>query len=438
VATYYVYSGAGGANTGGSWANAYVAFGSAVTAASADGDIILVHYTHQEENGADTTYTFGNNVRIVSVDKDSSDAPTVMGTGGWIGNSTTNRFVRMAGSDRRLHFHGITLRTAGSTADEIGFGATSSGTNQTYENCYFWAGNTAATFCSIDIGLGGYGFFRFVGCTFRFGATTQFVGIGAHCEFLGCSVSSSGSTPTTLIGTRSTSFKASARFSACDLSLITGTLVGNIEGRHPIIFERCKFGSAVTVMASQTTNPTEDSASVTVLDCDSGDVHYRFEHHDALGSTISETGIYLTAGAAAQSWKIVTTANVKPGTPYRSPWITMHNMGSSSITPYLEILRDGSTTAYTDAEVWAEAIAKTTSGFPLGTFYTDGAAILASGTSQANGAGLGSWTGESGTAWSGKIDSGASLTPAEVGGLTMRVSVQAASSTVYVDPQIRT
>ena len=68
------------------------------------------------------------------------------------------------------------------------------------------------------------------------------------------------------------------------------------------------------------------------------------------------------------------------------------------------------------------------------------AAFLAgtAGTSQAAGAGLGSWTGESGTAWSGKVDSGASVTPAETGYLSGRVCVGAASITVYVDPVIRT
>ena len=65
-------------------------------------------------------------------------------------------------------------------------------------------------------------------------------------------------------------------------------------------------------------------------------------------------------------------------------------------------------------------------------------ALGTSSTAQANGAGLGSWTGENATAWSGKIDSGSAVTPAEVGALRGRICVAATSATVYIDPQIRT
>lgn len=434
MATYRVNSAAAGANDGSSWTDAYTAFGSAVTAASADGDIILVHYTHQEEIAADTTYTLQNNVRVVSVDKDSSDAPTVMGTGGWIGNSTTNRTMSFSGADRRVYLDGITLRTSGATADSLSVGG-SSGFSSVWSGCYFWHGNSAtSSVINLANSVGATG--RYLDCTFRFGDTSQKLICNGLVEIIGGSISASGSIPTALFD--SSSSANTVAITGMDLSLITGTLVQDNDAGSKFVFDRCRLGSGVVPLASQTSNPTLGSASVLILDSNSGDTHISFGHFDALGSTVSDTSIYFTAGAAAQSWKIDTTSNVKPGVPYVSPWIAMHNTGLSSITPYLEILRDGSASAYTDAEVWAEFVAKTTSGYTIGTRYSDGAAALASGSSQASGAGLGSWTGESGTAWSGKIDSGSSFTPAEVGGITARVVVGVASSTVYVDPQIRT
>ena len=116
---------------------------------------------------------------------------------------------------------------------------------------------------------------------------------------------------------------------------------------------------------------------------------------------------------------------------------TPQSIGTSAIQPYLEILRDGSTTAYTDAEVWADFSVQNNTGFTLSSIVNDRAAPLAAGTAQDNGVGLSGWTGESGTAWSGKLVS-PSVTPAEVGDLRARVCVGAPSLTVYVDPRIRT
>ena len=47
------------------------------------------------------------------------------------------------------------------------------------------------------------------------------------------------------------------------------------------------------------------------------------------------------------------------------------------------------------------------------------------------------WTGENAAAWFGKLDSGAAITPAEIGHIRARVCVGEPSITVYVDPQIR-
>lgn len=439
MATFYVNSGAGGTNAGTSWTNAYTAFGSAITAATTAGDVILVHYTHQEELAADTIYTLAADIFVVSVNKDSSDEPTAMGTGGWIGNSTTNRSITFAGVDRAAYFFGVTLRTAGSTADMINL-SDSVGQSMTYQDCYMWAGNTNSG-SHITLTDTTLAFARFINCTFRFGNTSQQFRHYGEVIIEGGAISSDGSTPATLI--RDVADSCRYFFSGFDMSLVTGTLVPSMNAVVPVYLERCKLGAGVTVLASQTGNPTEASGQVYMFDCHSGDTHGMFGYYNALGQVTSDTGIYFTAGAAQQSWKIVTTSYATRMTPFITPSIDLYNTGTSAITPYLEILRDGSTTAFTDQEVWAEFSAKTTSGSVLATSSRDRDsmreyALGSSSTAQANGAGLGSWTGESGTAWSGKIDSGSSITPAEVGALRGRICVAATSTTLYVDPQIRT
>ena len=195
-------------------------------------------------------------------------------------------------------------------------------------------------------------------------------------------------------------------------------------------------------MAAQALN-NRSGAEVWIIDCSdaAGTPNEKlFGYYNALGSVVSDTSIYTTAGAAAQSWKIVTTANATKGVPFETPWIQLHNTGTSAITPYLELVRSGSATAYKDNEVWAEVMCKTTSGYTIATYYADKASLGSAGADQATGGlAAGDWTGENATSWFGKIDSGAAITPAEVGSISMRVCVGIASkSDIYIDPQIRT
>jgi len=359
-----------------------------------------------------------------------------MGTANWIGNSTTNRTINFGSSiDNRLYVYGVTLRTAGATADNIVL-ASASGTAMVFDSGYLWAGNTGSV-NSITSGnnSGGLNDVLVKNTTLRFGAagnTITTLSTGGRLQFENCTVSSAGTAPTSLCTS------GNLTFVGCDLSFVTGNLVGNNLSSSNFVFQQCLIAGGVTPMASQTSNPTASSAKVWLFDCASGYTHGLFGYYDALGSVVSDTGIYYTTGAAAQSWKIVTTANSSFLNPFQTPWINFYNTGTSAITPYFEILRDGSTTAYQDDEVWAEFSAKVTTGSTQASFYTDRVAPTGTPSNLAAGAGLGSWTGESGTAWSGKIDSGSSMTPAENGHIRGRVSVGEPSITVYIDPQIRT
>jgi hypothetical protein len=430
------------------WTKACTSFATVLAAASSGTDIIVINKAGvadaDEELSADTVWATANSVSIISATKDDTSTaytPSAMGTDYWLGNSTTNRRVGLGGgADDRVFVYGLTFRTAGSTGDFMGLNY-SNAADTVWSNCYFWHGNTD-TGSHIQVGYGNSQapYNEFEDCTFVFGSTSQTIQVTGVAEFYNCNFAPTGQLPTSLL-TPYDHFR-SALFSGCDLSaLASKTLVPNNVWTGKVVLERCKLASSMTILASQTSNPTRYSPQVYVHDCNSGDTHLQFGYYDALGTIISETGIYYTSGAAAQSWKIVTTANTSFYMPFETPWIDLYHAGTSAITPYFEIVRSGSATAYQNDEIWAEFTAKTTSGSTKASAVTSDRKDIDGGTAaadQAAGAGTGSWTGENATSWSGKIDSGSALTPAETGYIRGRICVGEPSITVYVDPQIRT
>ena len=431
------------------WTKACTSFATVLAAASGGTDIIVINKAGvadgDEELSADTVFITANSVSIISATKDDTSTaytPSPMGTDYWIGNSTTNRRVGLGGgADDRVFVYGITFRTAGSTGDFMGLNYSNAGADATWSSCYFWHGNTDSTsFILIGQGNSQFPHNEFFNCTFVFGNASQYVNIAGVAEFYNCTFAPTGTVPNALIGPAD--YFRFALLSGCDLSYLTSkTLVPNVPSGGKVVLERCKLAAGMTMLAAQTSNPTRVSPQVYVHDCDSGDTHLLFGYYNALGSVISDTGIYYTSGAAAQSWKIVTTANCSFYLPFETPWIDLYHTGTSEITPYFEIVRSGSATAYQSDEIWAEFNAKTTSGSTKASAIYSDRKDIDGGTAaadQAAGAGVDSWTGENATSWSGKIDSGSALTPAETGYIRGRICVGEPSITVYVDPQIRT
>lgn len=438
MATYFVAS--SGSNTApyDTWAKAATSIQTALTAASGGTDIVVIQKdavpTGDAEASGNVTYTTANSVTVISATNDGGSAYTysAMGATYWLGNSTTARnIVFDGGADDRVLLAGLTFRTASTGVLRLANGA--AGVQIIGHDLYLWNGGAA----SIHLGIN-YAHIHLINPTFRFGATGAGLSINGSVEIEGGSVSSAGSAPTALVSNVSSAGDADLRWIGGDLSHCTGTLAGNLTNYAELIFDRCKLGSGATAMAAQTSNPTRASAHVWLLDCSSGDTHGIFEYHNALGSLTRDTGIYYTGGAPGNlSWKIVTTANCGPTSPFFTPWIAQFVAGGgSAITPRFEVARDGSATAFTNAELFAQFMAKATGGSTLATRYSDGVLPWATSTAQDTGAGTGAWAGLSGTAWSGKVDAGTSLTVAEDGDLSGRVAVAVASATVYVHPDL--
>lgn len=451
MATYFVAS--GGSNTApyDTWAKAARSLQTALTAATAAGDIVVLQYNAvpaaDAEIAAATTFAMSGGLAALicaSNDGGSAYTPTPMGTGNWIGNSTTNRQITLSGAVKAQIF-GLTMRTAGTASNNLLIGTTSDDFQYEFEGCYFWHGNSSAT-SFIRLGPvatnSANGIIALRNCTFRGSNAAQAIRISATVEMYGCTLSPAGVRPTTSIFNSSDSSDAGGcglLAVGCDFSFgFSAALVGSVL-RPPQNFEfvQCELGTGYSMLATQSV-ANKSSGRVWVRDCASGDVHGLMGYADALGSVVSDTGIYVTSGAAGQSLRVVTTSAANYYTPFVTPWIDLYNAGTSSITPRFEILRNGSTTAFQDDEVWAEFMAKVISGSTQSTLYSDRMALASTPANQAAGVGLGSWTGESGTAWSGKVDSGSSLTPAELGYIRGRLVVGEPSTTVYFDPQIRT
>lgn len=457
MADYFVKASGSDANDGLSWATAkatlHTATTGALAVATASGDRIYVKYDDAFILTAGTTFTAANNIAVIAVS--STDyttgtnwTPAVMdGTTGYIGHTTTSWSITVAGAFK-CYFYGLALRTAGAGNVAITL-SSPDGNHFEFESCYFWSGTTSSS-AGIYTGTGGTGlnfYTKVISCTFRFGHVSQKIFIRSSLDIIGGGISSSSTAITTIFLFDQNSTVSNAVVSGFDMSAAasSATIDGNsVTGGNALMLDNCKLPSAWsgTWIATQT-SANKSSALLTAFNCSSGDTHYDFAYADSFGVLTAVTTPYFGTGAKydgtnAVCWKIVTTANCSYYTPFVSPWIEKYHSGTSAITPYLEILRNDSTTAFNNDEVWGEFSVQATSGSVLPVFKNDRKALEASAASQANGAGLASWTGESGTAWSGKVDSGTSATPAEIGMLRARVCVGATSTTVYVDPFIRT
>jgi len=436
MATYFVNSAAAGTASGADWTNAFLTLTAGLAAATADGDIVKVHYAHLESNTT-ISYTALNHISIISVDKDNSDALRVMGTTGYI--RTTSGNLNYAGAFR-VFVYGLTTFIDNAAARILSIPSTD-GAHWNWESCHISLRHGSSSTSAVRVGGNdAQAFCRLLNCTLKFGNVSNVIVVSGHLILEGCDIEATGVAPTNLIGFSITD-SGGGHLDAigCDLSFLgANNLVANSPTQKGVArFSQCKLGASYVMLETQT-HLNRSSAEVYIFDCHSGDTHGLFGYADPMGSVVSDTGIFFTSGAAAQSWKITTTANCSYSTPFTTPWFGYYNTVTTAITPYAEILRDGSTTAYQDDEVWCNMMAKVTDASTRASFSSDRMTLLGTPANQAAGAGLGSWTGEGGSAWSGKVGLNATITPAEVGHISMQFVVGEPSITVYADPQIRT
>ena len=439
MATVYIYSGATGAANGTSWTDAYTTISAALTGGLTASDTGLLASDHSETGTTALTLNFPTTpgLRLVSVNRTSglAEVGAVIARGAGSVAITINNSVYGYGID----FQGATNNSASAYIQH--HNSTSNGCHQSWESCTFNT-RTASASANYQTGLSSSLsddlFFEYINCTWRWNATGQTW--THHCgrvEIYGMALAGTVS-PTTLFTANGTG--GMVEVSASDLTgLSWSTLVSGSLNPFTYEFTGCKLNSGITALSSSAS--TNGGTQVWLSDCASGDTHLDYGYYNALGSVTRSTATYLTAGVAGVSWLISTTAAVTRANPFKTPWIDRYYDLTSAVTPYFEVLRNnGTAAAYTDAEVFGEFEAKVTSASTAATFYSDRASPESSGSAQAAGVGTGSWTiTGSFSPYSFKVDTGASLTPAETGYLRGRLCVGVASvGALHLAPSVLT
>ncbi len=445
MAIKYVWSGASGAANGTSWTDAYLTYSAALTG-STGADSILVAHDHSESttSALSLAHPQTTGMLVTCVNRTTGDLATTasIAIGAASVGMTLSGIARIYG----VQFLGATNNSSASSISIANSGSLST-TSLVFTNCLFnlRTVNTIPITIGTSSGTSGQRHFyvEMNSCTVSFGNAGQSLTIqGCKARFTDLKIASGSATPTNLFVIGS-GINMDFEVYGSDLSnkSYTNLVTTAIYSTGKVKFVNCKLATAYAITFNAS-NIVPATTEVFLHDCSTGDVHGLFGYYNSQGSLVSDTGIYFTSGSAAQSWKLTTTANANYAFPFVSPWVSFWRSDlGSSFTPYFEILRDGSTTAYKDSEVYAEFAVKDLTTNSVTRNYNDSqlqsaAAIGTTGANQAAGAGLASWTGESGTAWSGKIDSGTTLTAQEIGELRGRICVPAPSITVYLNPEI--
>lgn len=436
-----LYVKASGSNTApyDTWAKAATTLKTATDAAAAS-DTIYMDNAMNDVITVDTTYTLAAGVTLISTSDTTNAPPTTYATGAKVSSTTVGVDINFQNtSGGKIAVYGLELAAAtGTSVANVRISATTDGSSSRYVDCTFKLAGTAA---SSRIDMLNTSLQRthleLIGCTLLFGSTSQSINLNQPAKFINCTIAPTGSVPTTLFGLQNVCV---SQFEGCDLSTCSGTLFGTAIDKAWATLTNCSLHASATIFSSGNTDETYLEAYL--YNCNAGDTHYAFAHYNGLGSTTISTSIYANDGAQYDgtnrlSWVVAGSANASYHYPYISPWIDVYHSATAAITPYLEVVRSGSSTAYTDAEIWSEWSYQGNSGSSKAAFVNDRQALLGSAANQTSSSKTGSdWTGENATSWFGKLSPTATITPQEIGYIRARVAV-AGNHTVYVDPQIR-
>lgn len=385
------------------FASIYVSFTAPLLAA---GDSLLVHYTSQE-TAANATHTLApttDGCQIISVDKDSSEVYTPMGTSGYIANANGGGITSLSPIAVGLRVQGITIRYSGNSGGVVRLGSADDG--QIYGEdlrVELTANNTGPSLtmgalASIRARI----FIRnFVVSRVNASQNFDLAGFG---EIAGLTFAGAGAV-TTCFRTTAIASSSGMRWiiSSGDLTSASSTAVlvndggvvpGSVELHDPIL-------PSSYALISGAGNLNNSGLELFIVNGKAGATTGIHAYANALGSALRNSVI--TYNGEAFSWKVDASSAATRANPFVLPWMWGEIATGASVTPKIEIVRDGSTTALTDAEVWSIRGAQVTSGSPLKTFISNEAAYTSSGTNIPTGAGAGSWAGESGTAWFGKL-----------------------------------
>lgn len=375
MASWYVYSGAGGAGTGADWANAYTTLAAALTAKAA-GDTFFVAQNHAETQASALTLTspgISTNPCFVYCVNQAGSVPPVSADLRTTATITTtgSSFLSVYGC---AYFYGINFSAStGANNSSFAFGDGSHDTIQTYKNCSF-AMVATSNGRAAYIGAGTTANrVVFDNTTFSFGGTGQYIQPQVG-DFIWKNTPSAivGATlPTTLINWAFNWYPSNAYLEGVDLSALGSgkTICGAIPAQYNATanLKDCKLGASVTVAAT----PTSGTGQILVSRTDSAGTNYIEQKYNFTGTQVNETVIVMTGGATngttPESRKITTTANSKWAFPFEAVPIGIWNNSTSAANATLYGIWNAAALPNND-DVWfnVEYLGSNTS--PLGSF----------------------------------------------------------------------
>lgn len=449
MTTRHVYSGASGAANGTSETDAYTTLGAAITASSA-GDIIRVRGNsggaHNETANAAITYTLPTTqpgLKILSVTFNGS------GTGGLESGATVNVGAANAGLTISGfgYWYGLTLNSGTNNNNQCATLVGTFGRNQLiFEKCTFGL-PTANTSTWLRFGANGTNSFgdiyiKLIDCTRNYTPNMLVLIQSGRIEIDNLILA--GTAPTTVFGVISdaNAVYVDAVIRNSDLSGVAWTNLVNVatQASGKFVSQNCKLRSGFTLTTG--TFPSVGGTEVHVIDCDSGDNHYKYTKVSYAGTVSTDSGKYAAGsgnGTDNFSLLMVTNANASFVTPLIAPDIIYFNDTLSAMATTVPVAHNGvgggTGGKLLNSDMWQETSAKVTSGVPLATWnIADRVAdILTAGVDQDTD-GTTSWTGSS-IATHDKLVSG-SFTPAEVGDIVVSVKLAKASVSVYASPLV--
>lgn len=465
MATYYVSSVDGNdADSGLTWALAKATLAGALAVATSSGDVIYLDSAHSENPAANISLQFGvTGIALVILSVDRAGSVTTGHSGHLKGAKikpqsgfslnvfTSSTFIG------RAFVKGVTFETtiASSSSNDLSIltSATDADSHIIYfDDCEFNS-LSASTGAFLTIGPGTSTTFiaptaTFKNCLFTINNHSSAIGIrvqNIRCEWINCSIAYAGaSKPTVLFqstGGASSPRAGWFRLFNCDLSgfnTTSGSYFSVVSyDAWDVLLQNCKLSSVPALISGSF--PTGSSASITLVNTDSGDTKTVFEYRNRYGTITESTSIYADASeqmnGTSLSWEIVTTAEASEFTPFVAPFFESWNDSTASQTLNFKLIHDSATNLH-DRNCWAELEYVSDASFPKGTMSSSRNAQPFDGSAADLTADTETWTGTGGFVLANKQKIAFTFTAAEKSLLRARLNVGVASKTLYLVPHL--
>lgn len=441
MADIYVRSTDGNnADSGATWAlaKADIAGAAAIDAA---GDTVWLSQNHAESTAGSIAITWAGTLaapmRIIC-GNDGAEPPTAVATTATV-STTGGAAITLNGV--AYHYGTAFQAGSGASATNIALGS-GDGAHLVFDTCVL---NCRATVTANRLAIGsagGVGQENTVvlrNSTLRFDNASQGIALRqATLQMSGGGLHASGAAVTTLFATAPVT-GGIATLDGCDLS--SGASSMNIVATGAamagkIILRNCKLPASWSGSLLGGA-PATTAFRAEMWNCDSADTNYRIWIEDYAGSIKHSSAVYKDAfsGGTKHSYVFATSANASyPAIPLVGPEFFADNATTgSNVTATVEVVTDNVT--LTDGECWLEVMYLGTSGVPLGAWASDCKAdVLATAANQTTSSET--WT-TTGLTTPVKQKLSVTFTPQEAGYIIGRVVLAKASTTVYVDPELK-